>query len=94
MYFAAEREVVVRDGRLIPVYERTRLNEGETPETILCRFRTLGCYPCTGAVESSAKTVGDIVQEMMVVRHSERITRLIDHDQDSSMEQKKREGYF
>ena len=94
MYFAAERQVIVRDGRLIPVYERTRLNEGETPETILCRFRTLGCYPCTGAVESSAKTVGDIVQEMMVVRHSERITRLIDHDQDSSMEQKKREGYF
>ena len=94
MYFAAEREVVPRDGRLIPVYERTRLSPGEVPQRIVCRFRTLGCYPCTGAVDSKATTVAEIVEEMMVVRHSERITRLIDHDQDSSMEQKKREGYF
>jgi len=94
MYFAKEQEVVVREGRLIPVYERTRLAPGEKPEKLMCRFRTLGCYPCTGAVHSSATTVVEIVQEMMVVRHSERITRLIDHDQDSSMEQKKREGYF
>jgi len=94
MYFAAEREVVVREGRLVPVYERTRLLPGEKPEKLMCRFRTLGCYPCTGAVESSASTVPEIVEEMMVARHSERITRLIDHDQDSSMEQKKREGYF
>jgi len=94
MYFATEREVVVRDGRLIPVYERTKLLPGEKPEKLLCRFRTLGCYPCTGAVLSSAITVPEIIEEMMVVRHSERITRLIDHDQDSSMEQKKREGYF
>ena len=94
MYFATEREVVVRDGRLIPVYERTKLLPGEKPEKLMCRFRTLGCYPCTGAVLSSAITVPEIIEEMMVVRHSERITRLIDHDQDSSMEQKKREGYF
>ena len=94
MYFAKEREVVVREGRLVPVYERTRLNDGEKPQTVMCRFRTLGCYPCTGAVRSGATTVEEIVQEMMVARHSERITRLIDHDQDSSMEQKKREGYF
>jgi len=94
MYFAKEREVVQRDGRLIPVYERTRLLPDEKPEKVLCRFRTLGCYPCTGAVYSSAATVPEIIEEMMTVRYSERITRLIDHDQDSSMEQKKREGYF
>lgn len=94
MYFAREREVVVRDGRLIPIYEGTRLLPGEKPKTVVCRFRTLGCHPCTGAVRSTAVTVEEIVQEMMVTRHSERITRLIDHDQDSSMEQKKREGYF
>lgn len=94
MYFAREREVVVREGRLIPVYENTRLLPGEKPERVMCRFRTLGCHPCTGAVRSSAATVEEIVQEMILTRHSERITRLIDHDQDSSMEQKKREGYF
>jgi sulfate adenylyltransferase subunit 2 len=94
MYFAAEREVVVRENQLIPVYERTRLLPGEKPEKVLCRCRTLGCYPCTGAIRSSARTVEEIIEEMMVVRQSERITRLIDHDQDSSMEQKKREGYF
>jgi sulfate adenylyltransferase subunit 2 len=94
MYFATEREMIVRDGRLIPVYANTRLLQDEKPRKLICRFRTLGCYPCTGAVESEAATVEDIVQEMMVARQSERITRLIDHDQDSSMEQKKREGYF
>ncbi len=94
MYFAKERQVVVRENRLIPLYERTRLLPGEKPETVMCRFRTLGCYTCTGAVRSTAKTVPEIIEEMMLVRHSERITRLIDHDQDSSMEQKKREGYF
>ncbi len=94
LYFAAEREMVVREHRLIPVYDTTRLAPGEEPEKVMCRFRTLGCHPCTGAVRSEARTVADIVEEMMVVRQSERITRLIDHDQDSSMEQKKREGYF
>ncbi|MHB1457132.1 MAG: sulfate adenylyltransferase subunit CysD [Armatimonadota bacterium] len=94
MYFAEIRKVVVREGRLIPVYEKTPINPGETPEDVMCRFRTLGCYPCTGAVYSNAVTITDIIEEMMVARNSERITRLIDHDQDSSMEQKKREGYF
>ena len=60
----------------------------------MCRFRTLGCYPCTGAVRSTAATIPEIIEEIMTVKTSERITRLIDHDQDSSMEQKKKEGYF
>ncbi|MHB9022761.1 MAG: sulfate adenylyltransferase subunit CysD [Armatimonadota bacterium] len=94
MYFAEEREVVVRDGQIIPVYEDTRLLPDEQSRRMTCRFRTLGCHPCTGAIESDARTVADIVQEMMVARRSERTTRVIDHDQESSMEQKKREGYF
>ena len=94
LYFAKEHDVVRRNGQLIPVYEKTRLNEGETPEKLMCRFRTLGCYPCTGAVESDADTLEKIIEEMMLTRKSERTTRIIDHDQDSSMEQKKQEGYF
>jgi sulfate adenylyltransferase subunit 2 len=94
MYFARKREMIERDGRLIPVGPRTRLGPGEKPRRVLCRFRTLGCYPCTGAIRSPATTVPGIIEEMMVARNSERITRLIDHDQDSSMEQKKKEGYF
>ena len=61
---------------------------------MICRFRTLGCYPCTGAVRSTAANVEEIIAEMMVTRQSERITRVIDHDSEGSMEQKKREGYF
>jgi sulfate adenylyltransferase subunit 2 len=94
MYFAKEQDMIVREGRLIPVGTLSRLREGEKPEPVMCRFRTLGCYPCTGAIRSTATTVPEIIEEMMVVRQSERSTRLIDHDQDSSMEQKKREGYF
>ena len=94
MYFAAPREVVVRDDLLIPVIDPARVPAGTRTETVVCRFRTLGCWPCTGAIRSEARTVREIIQEMMTVRHSERITRIIDHDQDSSMEQKKREGYF
>jgi len=94
LYFAAEREVVRREGLLIPVYPGARFLPGEKPEKVLCRFRTLGCYPCTGAVPSSARTVEEIIAEMMVTRQSERITRVIDHDAEGSMEQKKREGYF
>jgi sulfate adenylyltransferase subunit 2 len=94
MYFASEREMVVREGQLIPLGAHSQLTPGERPETVLCRFRTLGCYPCTGAVRSAARTVPEIIEEMMVARHSERITRIIDHDQDSSMEEKKKEGYF
>lgn len=94
MYFASEREVVERDGLLIPVIDRSRVADKSKIKTVECRFRTLGCWPCTGAIRSSARTVQDIIQEMMVAHESERITRIIDHDQDSSMEQKKREGYF
>jgi len=94
MYFAAPRRVVTREGRLIPVYEGTRLRPGEEPEIVVCRCRTLGCHPCTGAIRSTAATLPEIIEEMFTTRQSERITRTIDHDQDSSMEQKKREGYF
>jgi sulfate adenylyltransferase subunit 2 len=94
LYFAKEQSMIVRNDQLIPVGDKTKLQPGETPEKIMCRFRTLGCYPCTGAVRSNATTVPDIIQEMMVERNSERITRIIDHDQEGSMEQKKKEGYF
>ncbi|MBT3288630.1 MAG: sulfate adenylyltransferase subunit CysD [Victivallales bacterium] len=95
LYFAAKRPVVERDGSLIMVDdERMRLNPGEKPQMKMVRFRTLGCYPLTGAIESTATTVEEIVEEMLQTRVSERSTRVIDHDSDSSMEQKKREGYF
>ena len=94
LYFAAEREIVRRGGQLIPLGAKTRLLPGEKPERLRIRYRSLGCYPCTGAVESSAATVADIVAELEAARYSERVTRVIDHDQDGSMEQKKREGYF
>jgi sulfate adenylyltransferase subunit 2 len=96
MYFAAEREVVVRDEQLIPLEgpQSLRLRPGEQPQKVLCRFRTLGCSPCTGAVRSAAASIAEIIEELMTARHSERITRVIDHDQDGSMELKKREGYF
>jgi sulfate adenylyltransferase subunit 2 len=94
LYFAAEREVVARGGQLIPVGQKTRLQPGEKPERTMCRFRTLGCYPCTGAVRSTAVTVEEIIAELEETRRSERTTRIIDYDTDGSMEQKKREGYF
>ncbi len=94
LYFSSDREVVVRGDHLIPVDNTTRLLSGERPERVRCRFRTLGCSPCTGAVRSEATTVADIIAEMMTVRISERSTRIIDHDQEGSMELKKREGYF
>jgi sulfate adenylyltransferase subunit 2 len=94
MYFAREREVVVRGEQLIPLEGPTRLLPGEHSERVMSRFRTLGCSPCTGAVRSSATTLEAIIEELMVARHSERITRVIDHDRDGSMEIKKREGYF
>ena len=83
-----------RGGQLLPVGAKTRLLPGEAPETMLVRYRSLGCYPCTGAVASSARTVHDIIAELEQTRVSERVTRVIDHDRDGSMEQKKREGYF
>ena len=94
LYFAAEREIVVRSGQLIPMGIHTRLLPGETPQMRMCRFRSLGCYPCTGAVASLAGTAEQIIDELLNTRRSERTTRVIDHDQDGSMENKKREGYF
>jgi sulfate adenylyltransferase subunit 2 len=95
LYFAAMRPVVNRDGQLIMVDDdRLPLAEGETPAMRMVRFRTLGCYPLTGAVPSTAKTLSEIVAEMLGARSSERSGRLIDHDESGSMERKKREGYF
>ncbi len=94
MYFACKREVVVRDHQLIPLDGPIPMKPGEKTEMVMSRFRTLGCYPCTGAIRSTATTVPEIIEEMMVVRVSERSTRVIDHDQEGSMELKKREGYF
>ena len=95
LYYAKPRPVVWRDGMYIMVDDdRLPLEPGEVPELRTVRFRTLGCYPLTGAVESTASTVEEIVAEMMQTRLSERSTRAIDHDGDASMEQKKREGYF
>ncbi|MCL5256103.1 MAG: sulfate adenylyltransferase subunit CysD [Gammaproteobacteria bacterium] len=95
LYFAKERPVVERDGTLIMVDdERMPLEEGETPEMKMVRFRTLGCYPLTGAVESSAATLPEIIQEMLLTKTSERQGRVIDHDSAGSMEKKKTEGYF
>jgi sulfate adenylyltransferase subunit 2 len=94
MYFAKKRDMVMRGDQLISMEGTVWLEKGEKPKKVMCRFRSLGCYPCTGAVRSNAATVPDIIKEIMTVKTSERITRLIDHDQDSSMEQKKKEGYF
>ena len=94
LYFAAEREVIERSGQLIPCGEGTQLLPREVPRRVLCRYRTLGCYPCTAAIGSSAVSVNDIILELEQSRLSERTTRIIDHDQDGSMERKKREGYF
>ncbi len=95
LYFAKERPVVECDGTLIMVDDdRMPLKEGETPMTKKVRFRTLGCYPLTGAVESEAETLEEIVQEMLLTTTSERQGRVIDHDAAASMEEKKKDGYF
>jgi sulfate adenylyltransferase subunit 2 len=95
LYFAAERPVVARDGTLIMVDdERMPLNADEKPQLKRVRFRTLGCYPLTGAIESAADTLTAIIQEMLLTRSSERQGRVIDHDAAASMEKKKQEGYF
>ena len=95
LYFAARRPVVQRDGQLIMVDDdRMPLRDGETPELRSIRFRTLGCYPLTGAVESEAATLPQIIQEMLLTTTSERQGRVIDHDAASNMEKKKQEGYF
>jgi sulfate adenylyltransferase subunit 2 len=95
LYFSAPRPVVERDGTLIMVDDdRMPLRDGETPQMRSVRFRTLGCYPLTGAVESDATTLPQIIQEMLLTTSSERQGRMIDHDQAASMEKKKQEGYF
>lgn len=95
LYFAAPRPTVERDGMLLMVDDdRFRLHPGEVPVERSIRFRTLGCYPLTGAVESEADTLSAVIQEMLLTTTSERQGRAIDHDQAASMEKKKREGYF
>jgi sulfate adenylyltransferase subunit 2 len=95
LYFAKERPVVERDGTKIMVDDdRLPLKDGEKPKMEVVRFRTLGCYPLTGAINSEAKTLPDVIQEMLLTKTSERQGRLIDSDQSGSMEKKKMEGYF
>ncbi|WP_417683462.1 sulfate adenylyltransferase subunit CysD [Pseudidiomarina aquimaris] len=95
LYFAKERPVVERNGTLIMVDDdRLKLEPGEQPQYKMVRFRTLGCYPLTGAIESTATTLPEIIQEMLLTRTSERQGRVIDHDSSGSMEKKKMEGYF
>jgi sulfate adenylyltransferase subunit 2 len=94
LYFAKERPMVVRGGSLIPVEQDIPLLPGEQAQPVMCRMRSLGCSPCTGAIRSEADTLPKIIAEMMLFRRSERENRVIDHDQEGSMELKKREGYF
>ena len=94
MYYAKPRPMVVRGGALIPVEQEFMLLPGEQPQMVMCRMRSLGCSPCTGAIRSDADTIEKIIDEMKLVRRSERENRVIDHDQEGSMEIKKREGYF
>jgi sulfate adenylyltransferase subunit 2 len=94
LYFAWEREAVVRDGSIVLIYSKDQLQLGEKSQFIKCRMRSLGCVPCTGAIRSEADTVPKIIEEMISFRRSERENRAIDHDEEGSMEIKKREGYF
>jgi sulfate adenylyltransferase subunit 2 len=94
LYYARPRPMVVRGGSLIPVEQDFMLLPGEKPQMVMCRMRSLGCSPCTGAIRSEADTIEKIIDEMKLVRRSERENRVIDHDQEGSMEIKKREGYF
>lgn len=94
LYFAKEREMLVRGDLLLPLDHPIELLPGERPERVMCRMRSLGCTYCTGAIRSSAATVDEIIEELKAFRRSERENRVIDHDQESSMELKKIEGYF
>ena len=94
LYFAQERLAVQRGGSLILHYDHLPLLPGETPKPVMCRMRSLGCLPCTGAIRSEADTMPRIIEEMLAFRRSERENRVIDHDEEGSMEVKKREGYF
>lgn len=94
LYFAKPRQVLVRGATIIPLESNVKLLPGEEPRTVMCRMRTLGCTPCSGAIRSEADTIGKIIDELAAMRRSERENRVIDHDQEGSMELKKREGYF
>ena len=95
LYFAQERDVLVRgESLIVPEQPFVPLLPGERAQRVVCRMRSLGCSPCTGAIRSTATTVPEIIEELVAVRQSERQLRIIDHDQDGSMEMKKREGYF
>ena len=94
LYYARERQAVVRNGSIVLIYSPDDLLPGETTQKIKCRMRSLGCIPCTGAIRSEADTVPKIIEEMISFRRSERENRAIDHDEEGSMELKKREGYF
>jgi sulfate adenylyltransferase subunit 2 len=94
LYYAKEREVVLRNGSLVMIHDRRELQFGEEPRLVKCRMRSLGCVPCTGAIRSDADTLPKIIEEMISFRRSERENRAIDHDEEGSMEMKKREGYF
>lgn len=94
LYFAKERQAVVRDGSIVLIYLHNQLRPEEKVQSIKCRMRSLGCVPCTGAIRSDADTVPKIIEEMISFRRSERENRAIDHDEEGSMEIKKREGYF
>ena len=94
LYFAKDRPVLERGGTLIPYESNVRLMPGEEPRMVKIRMRSLGCTPCSGAIRSDADTISKIIEELFVFRRSERENRVIDHDQDGSMELKKREGYF
>ncbi len=94
LYYAEKRKVVIRNEQLIPIIDEANLKTAETIQKVMCRFRTLGCSPCTGAIRSEATTIEQIIEEMVLINKSERSTRIIDHDQEGSMEIKKREGYF
>src|SRR5467141_124231 len=94
LYFAKEREAVLRNGSIVLIHSAKELLPGEKTEMLKCRMRSLGCVPCTGAIRSEADSVAKIVKEMVSFRRSERENRAIDHDEEGSMELKKREGYF
>jgi len=94
LYYARERDVVIRNGSLVLIHAKEELLPGEELKSVKCRMRSLGCVPCTGAIRSEADTLPKIVEEMISFRRSERENRAIDHDEEGSMELKKREGYF
>jgi sulfate adenylyltransferase subunit 2 len=94
LYYARERLAVVRNGSIVLIHSQNELFPGEEPKLVKCRMRSLGCVPCTGAIRSEADTLPKIIEEMISFRRSERENRAIDHDEEGSMELKKREGYF